>query len=221
MNGNDIARDASSLPQTGPAAYSSAPAAAMLAAGSVLGMIRRDWKRFALIVIAATAIAGIIAAMQPPRYAASALATVSPRTDLTPNELLRGMEVLEHRTLVATVAAIANTPTTRDQVRPAAGHTIAAEPVPNTNLFRVEVRGDSAAQTAEIANRVPQVVDAQTRAMYKYYQVAIVSPAVAPSEPFSPQPLRAAAAGLVVGLFLGLLAAYANHRRALRRSGLS
>lgn len=194
---------------------------ALLAAGSVLAMIRRDWKRFALIVIAAMAIAGIVAAMQPARYAASALATVAPRGDLSPNELLRGMEVLEHRTLVATVAALATTPTTKTQLGPVAGYDIVAAPVANTNLFRVEVQGESAAQAAEIANRVPAAVDAQTRAMYKYYQVTIVSPATAPATPFAPQPARAAAAGLIVGLFLGLLAAYANHRRALRRSGVS
>lgn len=180
-------------------------------------MILRDARRFVLIVLASGAIAWLMAAMQPPRYRATALAAVAPLSEeLQPNELLRGMEVLERRTVVATIAALASTATTRAQVAAGSGYGIVAAVVPNTNLFRVEVEGRNAAQAAAIANRIPAVLSAQTRAMYKYYGVRVVSPAATPADPFVPRPGRAIVAGLIIGLFLGALAAYVAQRRAAR-----
>ena len=180
-------------------------------------MIARDTRRFILIVLAAGVVGWLVAYMQTPVYEASALAAVAPRGDqLQANELLRGMEVLERRTIVETIAALARTPRTREQVAAASGYTIQAAVVPNTNLFRVNVQGRNAATAAAIANRVPQSLSAQAQAVYKYYEVTIVSPATKPTEPFRPRPALAVAAGLVTGIFLGILAAYVTQRRYAR-----
>jgi capsular polysaccharide biosynthesis protein len=182
-------------------------------------MILREWKRIALITITVTAIAWSLTALQTPRYRAIALASVAPVTEgLQPNEMLRGMEVLERRTLVETIAALAGTPVTRRSVAAGSGYRVQAEVVPNTNLFRVAVEGSDAAQTAAIANRVPQVLSAQARELYKYYNVAMVSPAVAPDAPFLPQTGRAIAGGLLIGLFLGIVTAYVQRLRVVRRA---
>lgn len=179
-------------------------------------MIARDSRRFILIVLVAAGLGWIVSYMQAPVYQASALAAISPRAEeLEPNELLRGMEVLERRTIVETVAALAATPTTRAQVS-ASGYSIQASVVSNTNLFRVTVQGANAARAAAIANLVPQVLSTQTQTIYRYYRVSVVSPATAPSEPFRPRPALAAAAGLLIGIFLGVLAAFVTQRRYAR-----
>jgi capsular polysaccharide biosynthesis protein len=178
-------------------------------------MIRLRWKLVIAIAAVVTAIAWIAAAAQPPRYRASAMAAIGPLPDeLAPNEMLRGVEVLERRTVVATIAALASTPETRRAAGAASGYLIEATVLPNTNLFRIDVEGPNAALTAEIANRVPGVLAAQSRAMFRYYGVSMVSPASQPTAPYLPRTGRAIATGVLVGLFIGLLAAFVIARRA-------
>lgn len=182
---------------------------------SISRIILRDWKRVALITAAVTAIAWILASMQPSRYRAHTLAAVAPLAGaLETTDYLRGLEVLERRTVVTTIAALASTAQTRAQAGAAPSDQIAATVVPNTNLFRVEVEGADAAQTAAVANRVTQLLSAQTTAIYKYYGVTTIAAAVPPSEPFEARSPRAIATGPIIGLLLGLVAAYASHRRS-------
>lgn len=209
------------LPHSGgPDAPTPAAAAPTFAGGGgIASILLRDWKRIVLITLAVTVIAWSLSSLQPPRYQASALAAVAPlAAGLEPNELLRGVEVLERRTVVATVAALAQTPATRTQAAAPSGYDIRAAVLPNTNLVRLDVQGDDPAQTAAIANRIPQLLSAQTRAMYKYYGVTMISPASAPTAPFGGGPGPAIAAGMLLGLLLGAIAAYATHRRAIRGS---
>lgn len=163
-------------------------------------------------------IAWMLTALQPDRYRAGALAAVAPLgASLEPNEVLRGVEVLERRTVVATIAALASTDSMRNQVSAGKDYDVEAVVLPNTNLFRVDVTGPNAAQTATIANRVPGLLSKQTQAMYKFYGVTMVSPATTPTESSVPRTGRAIATGLLIGLFLGLLAAfYRDSRAALR-----
>jgi capsular polysaccharide biosynthesis protein len=179
--------------------------------------LKRNWKLVILPAIATMLIAWMIAALQPKRYRASAVAAVTPiRQGLEPNELLRSVEALDRRTVVATVAALATTPlTTTKALAGQSGFTISTSVLPNTNLFRVDVDGGDAAAAADVANRVPPLLSAQTRAMFDVYGVTMVSAASPPSEAFAPRVGRAAAAGLVVGLIIGLALVYALH--ALRK----
>lgn len=182
---------------------------------SISSIILRDWKRVALITAAVTAIAWMLASMQPSRYRAHTLAAVAPLAGaLQTTDYLRGLEVLERRTVVTTIAALASTAQTRARAGAAPGYEIAATVVANTNLFRVEVEGADAARTAAVANRVTQLLSAQTTAIYKYYGVTTIAAAVPPSEPFEARSPRVIAAGAIVGLLLGFLASYASHRRS-------
>ena len=185
-------------------------------------LVRLNWKTVAAVALLCAAIAWVLAATEPARYRASALASIGPLAEgLSPNEYLRGVEVLERRTVVATVAALASTPLTRTRASAASEYVIEATILPNTNLFRVDVEGTDAAAAASIANKVPQILDAQTRMMFKHYGVTMISPAATPTEPFLPRVGRAIVIGLVVGAFLGSLLAYLLARRAeLRARGV-
>lgn len=186
--------------------------------GSLSRVARLNWRLIAAITVAVAGLAWIAAAMQPERYRASALAAIAPMGEgLQASEVLRGVEVLERRTVIATIAALAEMPSTRTRAAAAGGYDIRAAVLPNTSLFRVDVEGTNATEAAAIANRVPQIVGEQARAMFRYYGVTMVSPAVAPSSAFNPRPGRALLAGLLIGLFLGVLAAYVSAWRAARR----
>jgi capsular polysaccharide biosynthesis protein len=175
---------------------------------SAARIIRDNVTLIIAITLITAGVAWILAALQPDQYRASALAAVAPlAASLEANEVLRGVEVLERRTVVATIAALASTESTRTQAAAGKDYDIEAAVLPNTNLFRVDVTGANAEQTAAIANRIPDLLSKQTQALYKFYGVMVVSPAARPTEPFLPRTGRAISTGLVIGLFLGFLAA--------------
>jgi capsular polysaccharide biosynthesis protein len=180
--------------------------------------LKRNWKLVVLPAIATMLIAWMIAALQPKRYRASSVAAVTPvKQGLQPSEVLRSIEALDRRTVVATVASLATTPLTTSKVMgaQAAGFTVSTAVLPNTNLFRVDVEGTDPAAVADIANRIPPVVSTQTRALFDVYGVTMVSAASRPTAPFAPRAGRAAAAGFVLGLIIGTALVYALH--ALRK----
>ena len=212
---NGVVHTAGERPITDP--YTAAP---IVPSGSVTRMITEQWKLIAGIAVACALIGLAIAATQPRRYRAASVAAVAPAADtLSAGEVLRGVEVLERRTVVATVAALAETTSVRDLAAPgeSGDYDVNASVLPNTNLFRISVESGDAARAVAIANRIPALLSDQTRAMFKYYVVTTVSPATQPGAPFSPRLARAAATGLIAGLLLGLVAAaIADRRRAVR-----
>jgi capsular polysaccharide biosynthesis protein len=172
------------------------------------GVIRRQW----LVVLTATAavmlLAWLFTVTQPKLYRATAIAAVTPLTaELTDTDVLRGIEGLDRRVVVATVAALAMTPETLRGTG-SAGYSIRAAVLPNTNLFRIEVDGRSASEAAEIANQIPTLLAAQTRAMYRLYGVALISEATPPQKAFAPRVGRAAVAGVLLGLVAGIAIAF-------------
>jgi capsular polysaccharide biosynthesis protein len=187
---------------------------------SVLPLLASQWRRIAIITVAVTVLAWGLTMIQPVQYQASALISVIPRADaLQPNEVLRAVEVLERRTVVATIASLASTPAIRSRVAAASEERIEAVVLPNTNLIRVNVQGRDPGRAALVANRVPALLGAQARSLYRYYDIVLISAAAPPQDSFAPRPRRAIAAGLVAGLFLGLLAAYVQVWRKGFRPG--
>ena len=171
----------------------------------------RHWKLLAAAAAAGLIMAWLFSALQPDRYRATLLAAVAPHGDtMTTTDVLRGLEVLEQRTVVATVAALATTPAaTQPAVQSDSGYTIHASVLPNTNLVRIEVEGADASRAAAIANRLPPVLSQHTRAMFKFYSVTPVSSASQPAEPLSSGSVRTILAGLLVGLVIGAAIAIA------------
>lgn len=181
--------------------------------------VARHWQIAALIAVAAMLFAWLAAAVQPKRYRASAIAAVAPlAANLPPQDLMRGVDTLERRVVVSSLAALAGTPRTRRAVHAAGDETILAVVLPNTNLFRIEVEGRDPKRAAALANEVPAVLAVHARTMYRLYDVTLVSEATAPSQPSRPRIERALAAGLGLGIFLGAAAAWLLDRR---RAGAS
>lgn len=174
----------------------------------------RHWRIVALIAAATTLLAWLAAGMQPKRYRASALAAVNPLTEqLTPEGVIRGIDTLDRRVVVASIAALADAPFIASQSGAARGYEINAVVLPNTSLFRVEVEGADPKTAAAIANKIPALLGVQARTIYKMYGVMLVSPATASEDAVLPRSGRALAAGLVLGLLLGIALAWILDRR--------
>lgn len=184
------------------------------AAEDFTSAVARHWKVAALVAAAVTLLAWLAAAVQPKRYRATAIAAVAPLADkLTSTDLIRGVDTLERRVIVSSLAALAAAPVTQRQTRATDDYRITALVMPNTNLFRIEVEGPDPKQAAAIANQVPTILGAQAQAMYRLYGVSLVSNASPPSDPSLPRVGRALAAGFVLGAFLGVAVAWLLDRR--------
>jgi capsular polysaccharide biosynthesis protein len=153
----------------------------------------------------------VFSALQPERYRASAIVAVAPASGINVTDLLRSIDALDRRTMVATVAELAVTA----PVRTSAGidaatesdYRIDARVIPNTSLVRIIVEGSDPARAREIANQVPLVLSAQTRQLFQVYDVQTVAAAQVAPGGGAPASARSSAAGLVAGLLLGALLA--------------
>ena len=193
------------------------PGLAFAAAASVMRVVLRDATRFLFITVASMGIAWLLATAQTPRYEATALAAVAPRTEAMPAyDALKGVQVLDRPTVVMTIAALASTATMRAQAGAKSGDAVAAAVLPDTSLIRIQVRSADATRSATVADSIARLLSAQMLGMYRYYDVKLISPAVRPKSPYIPRPARALAAGLLIGLFLGVLAAHAAQRHRTR-----
>lgn len=189
------------------------------AADEVVRSIARHWILVALTTVGVALFAWLFAATQPKRYQSQAIASVSPIVNqLSDSEVLHGIDALERRVVVATVAALASSDSTRHRtIRALRGdYAIDATVLPSTNLIRISVEGPDPKQVAAIANRIPALLDEQTRAMYRVYTIATISAGVVPEAPFLPRVERAVMVGLVLGILLGVAVAYLIDRRSLR-----
>jgi len=194
----------------------------------LLSGLRRRWQMVVVATLVVTLCSWALAELQPKRYRAASIAALMPDATLAPGDLLRTVDSLERRNIIATVSVLATTPLTRAQVFASlppeyaqGDYTIDSRVLPNTNLFRIEVEGDDPVRAAEIANRVPKIIAAQTAQMYRVYGITNVSAAVPPAQPYSPQVARAIAAGLFLGLLIGAVLAWGSerYRTRLRTAG--
>lgn len=152
----------------------------------------------------ALVVAAIVAAAMPKRYRATAVGVVAPLTNtLTPSEAFHGVEALDRRSVVATVAALPSTSWSQRH-----DYDISAVVLPNTNLVRIDVDASSPEMAASVANTTLNELGAQTTSMFKYYGLTPVTRAVAPTVPAKPHRSRILLAGLVIGLFLAVGVAY-------------
>jgi capsular polysaccharide biosynthesis protein len=168
-------------------------------------------------VVLSVGTAFVVSARQPATYRASATLAVVPNAAIPDGpELLRSLETLERRTVIATFAHLPSTA----RIRQAAGRDLrfAAESlaryrtqafvIPNTNLIRIEVEGPDAARAAALANALVRATAAEAKAMYRVFEMTALADAVRPGAPVAPNPRRALALAAILGAFLGVVATY-------------
>jgi capsular polysaccharide biosynthesis protein len=179
-------------------------------AEEMLVAVRTRWPVIVMAIIVTALAAWLIGTLQPKRYRASAFAAIVPLAEkLGTEEQIRATQALDQRTIVATVAALVSMPViTGAAITPAdRGYDLRAVVLPNTNVLRVEVDGPSPARAAAIANAIPGLLSARTGTLFGLYGVKVVSPA-GPADLIFPRMERILAAGLVIGLIIGLTLAW-------------
>lgn len=182
----------------------------------LIAAFRRGW----WIILAAMALALVVAAMlsrgQVPLYrSATTLIVVPARETKDTSDILKSLETLERRTVVATFAKIPSAPETRAAAAKSlslgenalAGYRIEGSVVPNTNIIRIDVEGSDGKTVADVANAAAAVTNTQARALYRIYALQTLARALPQSRPIHPDGRRNYLVALVLGAFVGCAAA--------------
>lgn len=181
---------------------------------SFLRVLTRRWWVPA-VTLAAGLVSGFWWTSREPRiYRASAMLAVVPNSAIGDADVLRSLDSLERRTLLATFARLPATRETRSAVaerlqrNPAdlAGYQVGASVLPNTNIIRIDVDGPDPRMAAEMANVAGDVVGAEARSLYRIYTMRSIAAAEVSRGPIHPDPRRNSLAAGVLGLFIGTLA---------------
>ena len=160
----------------------------------------------ALAVFAGVLLVAVIATALPtPIYESAAQLIVAPAPDTRDTaDVIRSLETLERRTVVATFARMAG--------QDAGAFDTRASVVPNTNIIRIATRGPDAKRAAAIANAAAEKLAADAHALYRVYVLRTLAAAVPARHPVQPDRRRNAVVGFVVALALAFATALALER---------
>ena len=189
-----------------------------------IGTMRRQWKLAAAVFGATLLVTLIVTAMQRRVYESSAQLIVAPAVTTTdPADVVRSLETLERRTVVATFARMSSSREARQAVN--ARLRIAAEDaerfhthgsvVPNTNIIRIDADGPDPQVVAAMANAAAELTAQQAESLYRVYTLRFLARATPAKAPIHPDRRRNFLVGIALGTFLAIVAALAAER--LRR----
>lgn len=193
-------------------------------------LYRRAFTRRWWVVLLAAALAVAAAAWatsrQRPVYRASTTMAVIPNSEVSGTEdVLRSLDTLERRTVVATFARIPSAAETRVDAarrmkvpdRDIRSYHIRASVLPNTNIIKVDVEGPDPRLVAAVANAVAATTRREARSMYRIYTMHTLEKAVPSRRPIHPTPGRNYLVAGILGLFLGIAAALLIERLSAPR----
>lgn len=177
--------------------------------------LRSRWWLVLLAVAGALGASALATARQQPLYRASASLVVAPTADVdAPADILRTLETLERRSIIATFARI---PGSREAQRAVAaqlglpsldGWRVDASVLPNTNILRIDAEGPDAARVAQVANAAAEATRQEARALYRIFTMRTLAEATPPTRPALPDWRRNLLVAAAIGLLLGVLGAY-------------
>ena len=184
----------------------------------MLAALRRGWWLIPFAIAIALILAAVMTSRQRPTYRSSTTLIVVPAPETRDTgDILKSLETLERRTVVATFARIPSAPETRDAAGKSLSiggealrrYRIEGGVVPNTNIIRIDAEGPDADVTASLANAAAAVTNAQARALYRIYTMRMLARAVPEPRPIHPDVRRNYLVALVLGGMVGFLAAIA------------
>jgi capsular polysaccharide biosynthesis protein len=198
-------------------------------AGLYLMGLRRWWWLPLSAALVAGSVAFLLARRQVPTYAATATAVVSPSAEVQETaDLLRSLETLERRTVIATFARLASLRESRRRMAASmgieagelSGYSVNASVISSSNLILVRVEGPDPRRAAALADATLAVTDENARRLYRLFTVEQVGAATVASRPIHPDPVRSVGVAVIIGFLLGGLVAAVSgslpHARADR-----
>lgn len=184
-----------------------------------LQMLQRSWWIVLLTALAALAIALAAVFLVTPTYRSTARFVVSPNLEQVglqdDTDLLRSLEALDRRSIIATYAEVVNSTRVFDQAVASIGlseseileYTHTTVVLPDANILELSVDGPDPIKSTLLANSLGQQAIAYITQLYTVYEVSFMDTASMPTEPISPQPVRDASLAFVLGLVMGAVLA--------------
>lgn len=189
----------------------------------ITAALRSRWWLVLLALAAAIGASALATARQRPLYRASTSLVVAPNTSIdAPADILRSLETLERRSIIATFARI---PGSREAQQAAAaqvglasldGWRVEGSVLPNTNILRIDAEGPDAARVAQVANAAAEATRQEARALYRIFTMRVLAEATPPTRPALPDWRRNLLVAAAIGLLLGVLGAYGAQRLRAR-----
>jgi capsular polysaccharide biosynthesis protein len=181
---------------------------------SFLRLVTRRWWLPVLTLVAGVAAGFWWTSREPRVYRASAMLAVVPNSSIGDADVLRSLDALERRTVLATFARLPGTRETLTSVAERvqrdlaelARYQLGASVLPSTNIIRIDVDGPDPQLAAHMANAAGEVVGAEARSLYRIYTLRPIAAAEASKRPIHPDPRRNSLAAGVLGLFVGAVA---------------
>jgi len=182
----------------------------------LLRVMSRRWWVFVLIVGLTVGSAACFTARQRSIFQASNLVVVLPSRSLESDEqVIRGLDTLNGRNVVATFAKLASTSSILDLAVRELGvdpgelpsYDILGKVLPNKNMIEVEVRGPDPQLASRLANAVADRTCEAANHLYRIYELEVVERAEPPQNAVYPNPRRNYAVSGILGCFVGVFAA--------------
>ncbi len=181
----------------------------------------KNWIVVVVVIAAALMTTAIINVSRERVYEGSAQLIVAPAPGLMDtSDVIRSVETLDRRTVVATFARIPSAAPIQNSVavalhlpaERAAAFQTRGSVVPNTNIIRIEVQGPDAALVASMANEAAMATAREAQSLYPIYALRMLSRAAVAESPSYPDIQRNYLIGAALGIFLGLAFALAVER---------
>ncbi len=184
----------------------------------LLEVLRAGWWMAPVVLAAALgSVAYLNSGDAPPVYRTAATLAAVPHPSIRNHiQALRGIEVLERRTMVSTLSRIPTSGKIRawaagrleTPLRDLRDYQVRSSVVPNTHLIRVSVQGPDPEVAARFANAVAGSAENNASKYYSVFALKILEDAGVPGRPVQRGEARLYVVAGLLGLFLGLGAAY-------------
>lgn len=181
-------------------------------------VLLRNWWLIVLATALTVGSTAVFVLVQKPVYEAATTVELKPSAVLEdPNQILNTINALTRRNVINTIARKATSMSMHEEVAQTLGVPVSAVlsaqirtiTPPETNLIEVRARSTDPAFAATVANTVAQNMVGQD--YEKVIAVEVIDPAMPPTSPVAPQPLRLLTLGLVFGVILGVAFALLEH----------
>jgi capsular polysaccharide biosynthesis protein len=168
-----------------------------------------------------TGTAAVFTARQPRIYRARTTQVVVPNSRVEGTaDIIRSLDTLNRRNVLATIAQIPLTIETREKAAESlnidrselARYAVRSLVIPNTNLVRIEVHGPDPHKAADVANTFAAVTQDAGRELYRIFKIDTFGKATAENRAVSPEPPKNLLVGVVLGLFTGIVGAWLAER---------
>lgn len=183
----------------------------------LLGALKAGWWLIPVVFAASLGGAAFFGSEQEPLYRAAATLAAVPHPEVEDHgDVFDAVQVLERRTMVATLSRIVSSTSIREAATEDLGlsgddvrrYRVNATVVPNTHLVRLTVQGPDPERAARFANAVAATAEDRAGSYYRVFSLRLVDGAKEPYRPVARGEERPYAVAGIVGLFLGVLAAY-------------